>query len=77
MSGHLPQGRVIAVQFEVELPVAATREQALEWLAFQLGWLAAMQGDNPLVFREVDALGEPVLHDTGRGPDVLRARCGE
>lgn len=76
MSEQLPRGRVIAVEFEVALPVAATREQVLEWLAFELGWLGGMQGDSPLAFRKLDPIGEPVLADTGREEDGMRARCG-
>lgn len=62
----LKRSRVIRVQFDVVLPCDATREQVLEWIAFELHYAGGCDGDNPLIDYDLEAMAEPVLNDTHR-----------
>lgn len=64
MTELLEKSKVVQVTFLLALPISATREQIAEWVGLHLA-CSDMAGDNPLGEYGVDALGEPVLHDTG------------
>jgi hypothetical protein len=59
----LPAGRVIKIELLAELPTAATKEQILEWVKFELGF-GTLAYDNPLANHDLTAAREPVLSDT-------------
>lgn len=66
MNGELlPRSRVIRVQLEIVLPVAATREQVLEWVKHEFERSGGIGDDNPLHADEPDVIREPILSDTG------------
>ena len=45
----------INVEFSIDLPVDATREQVREWVEFELGNRGSCSGDNPLIDYEIEA----------------------
>lgn len=72
----LPEGRLIKVEFELRLPIAATKEQVAEWVTFCIGG-GSIQGDNPLSDHDLDYwVARPILTDTylrgreERGPET-------
>lgn len=70
----LPAGRIVRVEAEVILPVAATREEILEWAAFEMGGWGSLGDENPLSRHSVDLRNEPTLTDTGYTTDRLIVR---
>jgi hypothetical protein len=42
------------VQFEIDVPEDASKEQAEEWVRYCVGDTGAIKGDNPLIERSFD-----------------------
>lgn len=59
----LPAGRLVKVEFEVRLPVAATQEQVEDWIGLELG-CRAMSNGNPLAQESVEVYDDLMLTDT-------------
>ena len=65
MSGLLHKSRVLKVEFTCKLPCDATRDQVLEWIAFELHSAGGCEGDNPLLNYDLEAISEPTIEDSG------------
>ena len=57
----VPKGRVVHVRFEFEMPIAATREQVDEWIAFVTGANGSCALNNPLLNFDLQARDFPRL----------------
>jgi hypothetical protein len=67
---QLPAGRLIKVEVEIRLPVAATREQIEDWINLHFG-VGGMDADNPLIDEEPEPFTHEVqLEDTGINGEV-------
>lgn len=73
----LPKSRVVTVTFLFAMPVTATKDQVMEWVAFELGHGGAMEADNPLDDFELEALGEPILEDVRKHLHETIEQTGE
>jgi hypothetical protein len=60
----LPKSRLVRVEFELALPVAATYDEVEEWVNLAL-CIGGSSTDNPLDPFGVEAASAPVLTDTG------------
>lgn len=65
MNDIVPKGAYVSIQTDLVLPVAATRVEVDEWMAFELGHSSSMSVDNPLYGYDFEAAGPPML--SGRG----------
>ena len=63
MTETLKPRRIIRVEFEMELPCAATHEEIDEWLHHQLGQ-GGVSTDNPLCSCGIELVGDATLTDT-------------
>lgn len=62
----LPAGSVVRLEVLFALPVAATQEQILEWVTFEVGNHGSLNLKNPLSHHGLEAFSEPILADTGK-----------
>lgn len=69
----LPRGRIVRIDGEIILPAAATHNQVMEWVKFNMGW-GSIKTSNPLHEYEVELNGEPILRDSGSTTDLLDQR---
>lgn len=66
MMAVLPKSRIIKVQFEVALPISASRDEIEEWITFECGRCGAMSCANHLSEYAPEAISAPILTDTGQ-----------
>jgi len=66
MGNVLPKSRLVKVEMMIALPISATYDQIEDWIAFECGRSGSMDGDNPLINYEPEAILRPVLTDLGR-----------
>lgn len=60
---HLPPLRMVRVEFEAYVPVAATPDQVDAWVSFELHENGSLSGANPLGRHELSAFNVNVTRD--------------
>lgn len=66
LADKLPAGRLVRVELEICLPVAATPEQVEDWVTCSALHMGGIEMSNPLHHHEVESFnGSVMLTDTG------------
>lgn len=63
MTEMLPKSTLIHVEFDVALPIDATKEDVLEWVASSVDY-GGISVDNPLIAFGLEPMQEPLLTRT-------------
>ena len=50
----------VTVQFDVEVPESATDSQIEDWVSFHVGATGQLGNDNPMIYRDLDAVNGSV-----------------
>ena len=64
MSKVIEEGRLIKVEVDIRLPVAATLDDIETWIDYALLQRGGIGPENPLMNHGAEPFGEPMLTDT-------------